>query len=179
MAAPRRATARFIAATQRPSSFEARALRTLAPQDDGSRYIRRGCRCAIAALAAALLWPAQPALADFVQQGSKLIGTGTIGDQAQVRQGTAVAVSADGNTLIVGGMPQNSSDGATWVFTRTGGVWTQQGAELIGTGGGNSQGRSVALSADGNTALVGGPGNGGNGGAWVFTRSGGVDPAGR
>jgi hypothetical protein len=126
------------------------------------------------ALAAALLWTAQPALADFVQQGNKLVGTGTIGDQAQVRQGTAVAVSADGNTLIVGGMPQNSSDGATWVFTRTGGVWTQQGPELIGTGGGNSQGRSVALSADGNTALVGGPGNGGNGGAWVFTRSGGV-----
>jgi hypothetical protein len=37
-----------------------------------------------------------------------------------------------------------------------GGVWTQQGDKLVGTGavGSASQGEAVALSADGNTAIV-------------------------
>jgi hypothetical protein len=50
-------------------------------------------------------------------------------------------------------------DGAVWVFTRTAGVWTQQGPKLVGSGavGHASQGISVALSADGNTAMVGYP----------------------
>jgi hypothetical protein len=44
------------------------------------------------------------------------------------------------------------------VFTCIGGIWTQQGSKLVGTGGNVPafEGRSVALSADGNTALVGG-----------------------
>jgi hypothetical protein len=67
--------------------------------------------------------------------------------------------------------------GAAWVYTRSGGVWTQQGSKLVGTGAvGNAvQGISAALSADGNTAIVGGPiDNGRSGAAWVYTRSGGV-----
>jgi hypothetical protein len=56
------------------------------------------------------------------------------------------------------------------VFTRSDSTWTQQGQEL--TGGGESASGllgSVALSADGNTALIGGGGdNGSVGAAWVF-----------
>jgi len=90
-----------------------------------------------------------------------------------------VALSADGNTAIVGGPADNDNNGAAWVYTRSGGVWTQQGSKLIGTGAvaGSymAQGLSVALSADGNTAIVGGPAdNDNNGAAWVYTRSGGV-----
>jgi hypothetical protein len=62
------------------------------------------------------------------------------------------------------------SAGAIGVYTRNGGVWTQQGAKLVGAGAvGNAvQGRSVALSADGNTAIVGGSGdNGFVGAVWV------------
>ena len=86
-----------------------------------------------------------------------------------------VSLSADGNTALVGGWKDDSTKGAAWVFTRSGGVWSQQGPKL--TGGGESGeagfGTSVALSADGNTALIGGPGdNGRQGAAWVFTRSG-------
>ncbi len=86
-----------------------------------------------------------------------------------------MALSADGNTALVGGPEDNIGTGAVWVFTRSGSTWTQQGSKL--TGGGEAEagefGRSVALSADGNTALVGGPeGNIGTGAAWVFTRSG-------
>ena len=114
-----------------------------------------------------------PAMAQFVQQGDKLVGTGSAGDALQ---GTAVALSADGNTAIVGGSWDNSGTGAVWVFTRSGGVWSQQGDKLVGTGatGSANQGWSVALSADGNTAIVGGPGDSGIGAAWVFTRSAGV-----
>ena len=122
----------------------------------------------------ALLCAAQPALAQFTQQGPKLVGSGAVG---AADQGLSVALSADGNTAIVGGLFDNGGTGAAWVFTRSGGVWSQQGAKLVGSGavGSAEQGQSVALSADGNTAIVGGLGDNGNAGAaWVFTRSGGV-----
>jgi hypothetical protein len=126
-------------------------------------------------ISAALLLSSGLALAQFTQQGPKLVGTGAVG---QAHQGGSVALSADGNTAIVGGNSDNGGNGgAAWVFTRSGGVWTQQGNKLVGTGavGQATQGNSVALSADGNTAIVGGPNdNGSTGAVWVFTRSGGV-----
>jgi uncharacterized repeat protein (TIGR01451 family) len=87
-----------------------------------------------------------------------------------------VSLSGDGNTAIVGGDGDNSGAGAAWVFTRSGGVWTQQGPKLVGSAavGNAAQGKSVSLSADGNTAIVGGyVDNGGAGAAWVWTRNGG------
>ena len=60
-----------------------------------------------------------------VQQGSKLVGAGSTGTSPE--QGYSVAVSADGNTAIVGGIADNSSQGAAWVYTCNGGTWTQQG----------------------------------------------------
>ena len=88
-------------------------------------------------------------------KASKLVGTGAIGT---AQQGYSVSLSADGNTAIVGGFGDNGYTGAAWVFTRSGGVWTQQGSKLVGTGatGPAQQGNSVALSSDGNTAIVGG-----------------------
>src|SRR5262249_22043840 len=98
-----------------------------------------------------------------------------------IQQGTSVALSADGNTAIVGARFDNGGAGATWVFTRSGSVWSQQGGKLVGSGavgggvGGTRQGVSVALSDDGNTAMVGGPfDNSGAGAAWVFIRIFGV-----
>jgi hypothetical protein len=108
------------------------------------------------------------------QQGSKLIGTGAIGAASQ---GVSVSLSSDGNTAIVGGNNDNSGTGAVWIFTRSGGVWTQQGSKLAGTGaiGAAYQGISVSLSSDGNNAMVGGNNdNNGTGAVWVYTRSGGV-----
>jgi hypothetical protein len=120
----------------------------------------------------------------WTQQGNKLVGNGAVGS---ARQGMAVALSADGNTAIVGGWSDNAKIGAAWVFTRSGGLWTQQGEKLVGTGavGSAHQGISVALSGDGNTAIVGGPGDnpwdrsvpfglGAAGAAWVFIRSDGL-----
>jgi hypothetical protein len=80
----------------------------------------------------------------------------------------SVALSADGNTAVVGGWSDNSRAGTAWVFSRSGGVWTQQGNKLIE----GSAAPSVALSADGSIVMVGGSNyNWGAGAAWVFTRS--------
>ena len=112
----------------------------------------------------------------WTQQGDKLWGTGV--ERGRTQQGISVALSADGNTAIAGGYGAEKSVGAAWVYTRSGGVWTQQGSRLVGSGAGRMaahQGWSVALSADGNTAIVGGYGDdSGTGAAWVFVRSGGV-----
>jgi uncharacterized delta-60 repeat protein len=108
-------------------------------------------------------------------QQAKLVGTGAMhGDEDFVRQGEGVALSADGNTAMVGGGGDNDDVGAAWVFTRQGGAWTQQGSKLVGTGAvdDSRQGASVALSADGNTAIVGGPDDDDDlGAAWVWTRT--------
>ncbi len=121
-----------------------------------------------------MLFFAHSGLAQFTQQGSKLVGTGAAG---AARQGISVAVSADGNTSIVGGFSDNNWAGAAWVFTRNGRAWSQQGSKLIGAGAVEAawEGAAVAISADGDTAIVGGPlDNSQAGAAWVFTRSGGV-----
>ncbi|HSY48255.1 MAG TPA: hypothetical protein VLC46_05545 [Thermoanaerobaculia bacterium] len=110
----------------------------------------------------------------WTQQGSKLVGTGAVGN---ANQGQSVALSTDGNTAIIGGGFDNAQAGAAWVWTRSGGVWTQQGTKLVGSGGVGKaqQGESVSLSADGDTAIVGGFEDNGNvGAAWVWTRSAGV-----
>jgi hypothetical protein len=110
--------------------------------------------------------------------------------------GLSVALSADGNTALIGAPRASALAGAAWVFTRSAGGWKQQGPKLAGPVGaevaacaatgdtGEEEelaaepdecrfGRSVALSSDGNTALVGAPlAQGHAGAAWVFTRSG-------
>ena len=111
------------------------------------------------------------------QQGTKLVGAGAVSTSNDLGQGISVAISADGNTVIVGGLQDSAGTGAAWVWTRTGGIWSQQGTKLVGTGaaGTAEQGQSVSLSADGNTAIVGGPFDSSYvGAAWVWTRSGGI-----
>ena len=110
----------------------------------------------------------------WTQQGNRLIGTDASGIPSQ---GASVSLSADGNTAIMGGSNDNNNTGAAWIYTRSGGVWSQQGSKLVGTGaaGLSFQGSSVFLSADGNTAIVGGPGdNDSIGAVWLYTRSGDV-----
>ena len=116
----------------------------------------------------------------WTQQGPRFTGTevsGPCGSQF----GDSVALSSDGNTALIGGSVDGSGCsgvGSAWVFTRSGSKWTQQGPRLINPSGEPGEGYfgfgdSVALSSDGNTALIGGETDNGNrGAAWVFTRSG-------
>lgn len=74
--------------------------------------------------------------------------------------GTSVALSADGSTLAVGAEFELSAHGAVYVFTRTGGAWSQQAylrPDYLDPALGDSFGFSVALSADGSTIAVGAP----------------------
>jgi hypothetical protein len=106
----------------------------------------------------------------WTQQGPKLTGEEEAG---KGWFGYSVALSAEGNTALIGGLFDNEDVGAAWVLTREGTTWTQQGPKLTGKeeAGGGWFGHSVALSAEGNTALIGGIfDNGGVGAAWVFTR---------
>jgi hypothetical protein len=118
--------------------------------------------------------------------------------------GNAVALSGDGNTLAVGapneesnatGVNGNQADnsvprsGAVYVFTRDNGVWAQQAyVKASNPDSEDSFGTSVALDIDGNTLVVGAPGEdssasgvdgnqainstpGGSGAVYVFTRA--------
>jgi hypothetical protein len=87
-------------------------------------------------ISAALLFSSQFALAQYTQQGPKLVGTLFSGG-VQSEQGYSVALSRNGDTTIVGGpyctdMANTYSKGASWIFTRSGGVWAQQGGRLEG-----------------------------------------------
>jgi hypothetical protein len=118
----------------------------------------------------------------WVQQGSKLLGTGATGTLAQ--QGYSVALSADGNTLAIGANQDGNIGGqavpgATWIFVRSGTSWSQQGSKIVGTGAtgpSSQQGSSVSLSLDGNTLAIGAAGddfnNGNVGATWIWIRTG-------
>lgn len=121
--------------------------------------------------------PAAPAHAqacDPVEVTKLLAAGGAAGDEF----GDAVAVSGD--TAVIGAWVADDNgtySGAAYVFTRSGGVWTQQ-AKLLPTDnlGGDYFGDSVSVSGD--TAVVGAEGDDDNGtssgSAYTFTRSGGV-----
>jgi hypothetical protein len=116
----------------------------------------------------------------FVQQGEKLASPEV---KELAEQGYSVALSANGDTAIVGSPAYKESAtevfaGAAWVYVRSGSTWTLQ-QKLVGSEGSGDahQGYSVALSADGDTALIGGPEDEGEhenyyGAAWVFRRNG-------
>ena len=125
----------------------------------------------------------------FHQQGPKLTPNNENNTGAGGLFGDSVAVSADGSTLLVGGSGDDDGDGAAWVFVRSGATWKQQAKLTTSNQGegcdentGSSFGWSVALSGDGNTALIGAPryctydSQTGDtllsGVAWVFVRSG-------
>jgi hypothetical protein len=73
--------------------------------------------------------------------------------------GVSVALSSDGNTLAVGAVGQALYSGAAYVFARSAGIWSQQGAMVKASNaeGDDQFGWAVALSGDGNTLAVGAP----------------------
>jgi hypothetical protein len=76
-----------------------------------------------------------------------------VSERGRGQFGSAVALSGDGATAMVGGEGDNEQ-GAAWAFTRSGGTWLQQGPKLIGAHDGSGFGGGVALSGDGATALI-------------------------
>jgi PKD repeat protein len=93
--------------------------------------------------------------------------------------GNSVALSEDGNTVVIGSFDQGMV-GRAYVFAMSGGSWSQaatlHASEVTGV---YQFGNSVALSGDGNTAVIGAPSadagtTGMAGQAYVFANSGGT-----
>lgn len=79
-----------------------------------------------------------------------------------------VSISGDGNTIIFGRSTNNSIVGTVDIFVKIDGIWTYQ-TTLLGTGTAISQGITVSLSYDGNTAAFTGYTNEGSN-LWIFNR---------
>lgn len=111
----------------------------------------------------------------YAEQAGLIADDGAAGDNF----GSAVSLSQDGNTAVLGAPNVNSGTGAAYVFTRSGTTWTQQ-QELTRSDPGADDlfGFSVALSGDGNYAIVGAyqdsPIAAGSGSVYVFVRNGSV-----
>lgn len=113
----------------------------------------------------------------WTQQAKLIANESTAG-----RFGESVALSSDGNTALVGAygttVNGHAYQGAVYVYTRTGTIWTQQTKLTADDGAEDDQfGISVALSSNGNKALLGAwganvNGHDGQGAAYLFTRTG-------
>jgi hypothetical protein len=97
--------------------------------------------------------------------------------------GNSVAVSGDGNVLVVSSFQWDggggTNQGAVYTFDRSGATWVQRGSALAAPDAGSNDnfGTSVALSNDGTVLIVGSIGWDGGGGTdqgavYTFDRSG-------
>ena len=105
---------------------------------------------------------------NWVKMGKKLVGQGATYPAAQ---GTSVSLSGDGKTVAFGGPYDDYRGGSTWVFTLSGGNWSQVGNKLIGISavGNAAQGSFVSISNNGQTLATSGIYDRGSLGAvWVF-----------
>ena len=155
------------------------SISSAAQEGAGVALSRDGSTAAIAGNTESAVWIFTRANGAWTQQGGKIAVTGCTGTPQEYLAvvGCAVALSSDGNTLLVGARFDNGGVGSSSVFVRSNGTWSQQGGKLTASDaiGAAEQGYAVALSSDGNTALVGGALDAtGTGAAWVYTRSAGT-----
>jgi FG-GAP repeat len=119
----------------------------------------------VSLLGIVLVVPASALAAPSLQAQGQFSGSGS-----DTYLGYSVAI--DGDTAVVGAWNDNATNGAAYVYVRSGTTWSLQ-KQLTATDGAADDefGYTVALS--GNTALIGATGKG-NGQGWVyaFTRSG-------
>lgn len=93
--------------------------------------------------------------------------------------GYNVDIDGDGNTAVVSARGFSSNKGKVYVFTRSEAIWTHQ-TTLFSNDGRSADyfGSSVALSSDGNTVLIGSPGDDDkgsySGSVYIFIRTGAV-----
>ncbi|MFN0109548.1 MAG: BACON domain-containing protein [Blastocatellia bacterium] len=91
--------------------------------------------------------------------------------------GSGVTVSGD--TLAVGAPSVLSGRGAAYVYTRSGTVWSQQGARLLASNGATNDGLGAAIALSGDNLVVGATdadvsGRANAGAAYVYKRVSGV-----
>jgi hypothetical protein len=129
----------------------------------------------------ALLWDWVLARAHiFVRSGNvwTLQKTLTVpGGLAGASSGTSVALSNDGHIAVIGATGDDcvvSKCGATYLFVRNGNAWTLQQKLARPEADTDYFGASVALSANGDTALIGAHTTAKRGAAYAYVRNGGT-----
>ena len=140
--------------------------------------------CALALCDGTLLVGAKAEGDIYNQEGAVYVYTGSGAswdEQAMLTAGDGdsgdlfgASVVLYGDTAVIGAPGDDTSTGAAYVFTRSGGAWTQQ-AKLTASDAatGDTFGRSVAIYGD--TAVISAhEDNTSTGAAYVFTRSGGA-----
>lgn len=93
----------------------------------------------------------------WVQRGADIDG-----ENAQDFSGIALDLSGDGQSLVVGAKDNDGAGtdaGHARVFDWGGSRWVQRGADIDGETAGDHNGTSVTISNDGQTVVVGAPGN--------------------
>lgn len=184
-------SAPVAAADERPARRSGSASEELLKliASDGTAQDRFGISVSVSGDTAVVGAPHE-AVGGLPQQGAAYVFTRVDGawvEQAKLvssdggaadRFGTAVAVSGD--TVVVGAffgdVGVSPDQGAAYVFTRTGGTWTEQ-AKLTASDGAAADNFGFFVDVSGDTALVGAywddvGANVDQGSAYVFTRAG-------
>ncbi len=137
---------------------------------------------ATAVLAVVALGPGGPQPAVFVPPSSTAAATfaGALGSAEQL--GASVALSGDGQVALIGA-PAAAGGGAAYLYVESGGTWpSTPTATFTGQPGSEGEiGTAVALSANGEVALVGAPGGGfapsNDGAAYLYVEAAGTWPS--
>jgi hypothetical protein len=94
------------------------------------------------------------------------VGADIDGEAAGDRSGYSVSLSADGQTVAIGAIYNDDNGpiaGHVRIYRNSGSGWAQVGLDIDGEAAGDWSGRSVSLSADGQTVAIGAIFNDGNG----------------
>lgn len=89
--------------------------------------------------------------------------------------GGSIAISADSSVVVAGGPNANSSAGSAYVWTKSGGTWSNPVALALPSTNGTKGyfGSSVGISGDGAVVIIGATSaNNAKGAAYVYTKSG-------
>ena len=106
---------------------------------------------------------------NYIQKGTDIIGEAN-GNSA----GTAVSLSADGNTIAIGAGQNSNANGSfaghCRVFTWNGSSWVQKGADIDGEAAQDFFGNAVGIDSSGNIVAIGAAGNDGAGSTFGHVR---------
>lgn len=117
---------------------------------------------------------------NWIQQGTKLIGTGyVLGVGNAIGIGASVSLSGDGLTLFVGGSTDSGGIGAVWeyIFDTNAQVWNQLSTKFVASDYSHNPniGVSVSTNYNGSVVVVGGfNDNIGVGAFWIWIKINGI-----
>ena len=125
--------------------------------DDGNRIAVGSPWAASTGHASVYSWTGE----EWQQTGQSLAGINNLD-----RQGWSVALSGDGNSLVVGANNDDASGedaGKTTIYRLQNDEWVQVGSPILGEAAGDESGSSVTISQNGEIVAIGARYNDGNG----------------